>query len=358
MHFIRLQFFKYLFFLPAISMFVLAGCSHSSQIYNRDSQGEPSTSDYTAIYYIHADNDYLYHLSDGTPVRANEKVLNSAIEVAEKAVSGEVFIFHQKSQKKRLWLFPRNQSEYYHFRNGTLQHYKKYRYTSGDEVLFDTEAEIFKADRAKVIPPDHQTHFFYFGHEIPRDQGGHYNRSMSRMEVNTESFSSGVKRFLTGDQFLDLVVLSTCNNATPTMAKQLMLFTKYLLASPQNLHLSHIDTDAMSLLETNESISSLELAQTMASQTFDRLSSEVFTAITLSIIDLKKVQNYIDVLDAHVTSYIKVNNPDPFPDNIDCQDLSFFNTEDYSDGIISFYRPAKFGRPSRSDSHSGWGCKK
>ncbi|HAC15911.1 MAG TPA: hypothetical protein DCE78_08215 [Bacteroidetes bacterium] len=357
MHFFRQHLIKKLFYL-AITVFILAGCSSTSQVYNRENPSEPSASVYTAIYYIHADNDYLYHLSDGSAVRANEQALNSALEVAENALSGEVFIFHQKSQKKRLWIFPRNQNEYYHFKNGILQHYKKYRYSSGDDILFSKEAEIFKADRSEITQPDHQTYFFYFGHEIPRDQGGHYNRSISQMEVDSETFGSGVKSFLTGDQILDLVVISTCNNATPSLAKQLLPYDNYLLASAQNLHLSYIDTDALNLLETNKSTSAYDLAHAMSSQTFDRLSKEVFTAITLSIIDLKKVQNYINELDENISIYIDDNNPDPFPDNIDCQELSFFDAEAYSNGITAFYRPAKFGRPSRFKTHSGWGCKK
>jgi len=52
-----------------------------------------------------------------------------------------------------------------------------------------------------------------------------------------------------------------------------------LLASPMNLHLSHIDSEGLSLLESRPGISPVQLADSMAAQTCRRLEQEVQTPL-------------------------------------------------------------------------------
>jgi hypothetical protein len=349
---------KTILLVLVFTLLFLIGCGQTSRLYTDPASETSQPPAYTVIYYIHADGDYLYHLADRTPVRGNEQVLASAIEVAQHARSGEIFIFHQKSQRKRFGLFPRNQNAFYHYRNGKLQTSSKYRYGSGDTILFSKESDIVKYYRTNTLTPNHQSYFFYFGHEIPIQVDNQYNPSFPEMVVTTETFGAELKRFLSTDQVLDLVVLSTCNNATAPMASQLTPYANFLLASPQNLHLSHIDTDAISMLESNRSTTPEEIAFAMASNTFTRLSDQVFTAVTLSIVDLKTVKSYVNDLTHRITSYRAAENPNLIRDNIDCKELDFFVPEIFTHGITSYYRPAKFGRPSASATHSGWGCKK
>jgi hypothetical protein len=344
--------------LLVFTLLFLIGCGQTSRISTNPASESSHPSAYSVIYYIHADGDYLYHLADGTPIRANEQVLTSAIEIAEQARSGEIFIFHQKSQRKRFGLFPRSQNEFYHYRNGNLQNYNKYRYGSGETILFSKESDMVKAYRINTLTPDHQSYFFYFGHEIPVESDNQYNSSFPQMVVSTETFGSELKNFLPTDQALDLVVLSTCNNATAPMASRLMPYTNYLLASPQNLHLSHIDTDAISMLEANRSTTAEKIAHAMASNTFTRLSDQVLTAVTLSIVDLNTVKSYVNDLNHRISLYRTAENPSLIQDNIDCKELDFFLPEIFMNGVTSYYRPAKFGRPSVTSTHSGWGCKK
>lgn len=335
----------------------MIGCSPTSQILESDSAGKAVATEYSAIYYIHADGDYLFHQSDGSPVQANEAALDQAREVAKNARSGEIFIFHQKAQTKRFGLFSRNQSEFYHYRNGRLLNRVNYRYTDGYESLLTTESNFYHAYRSRLNAPGHQAYFFFFGHEIPRDHKRSYHRSQPRVAVTPATFASGLKKFLNEDQNFDLVVLSTCNNATTSMAKNLFPFTDYLLASPQNLHLSYIDIDAMRLLEDTQVPPVYDVAFEMATNTYNRLSRELHTAVTLTVFDLVKVADYIEAFDNRISAFEETTNPDPYRDNIDCAELPFFISNIYSKGVTSFYRPAKFGMKAGSDIHSGWGCR-
>ena len=64
---------------------------------------------YSLISIIHADANYLYHV-DGQAKKANDEALKESIETAQNAKHGEVFIFHQKPERKAFFLFPRKES--------------------------------------------------------------------------------------------------------------------------------------------------------------------------------------------------------------------------------------------------------
>lgn len=346
-----------IFFSIIIGVF-FAGCSTANELVNNDVTGQSAAIEYSVIYYIHADAGYLYHDSDGQPVRANSQVLETAIEVAERANSGEVFIFYQRPEKKFLGLFPRKSNQFYHYTNGQKTTQVKYRHSDKKESFLTTEAQLLKKYRYHTAEKDQQHYFLYFGHEIPKDNGKSYHRSLPNIEVNTASFAGGIQYFLTDEQVFDLVVLSTCNNGTPAMASRLIPFANHLLASPQNLHLSHIDTEQLGLLESNPGISPRQIAHSLAGDTFRRLKEQVQTPITLAEYDFESIRKYVDELDNLITAFEDTARINRYHQNTDCGQFSFFDKEKYTQGIETWYKPAKFGRRAdQSATHSGWGCK-
>jgi hypothetical protein len=336
----------------------LSGCSQTSELYRLDSSNEQSNIDYSIIYYIHADSDYLYHDTNGEPVWDNSQVLGTALNVAEKAESGELFIFYQRHEKTLLGLFPRRNSQLYHFTNGQLQTRINYRHTDKKEPFLTTEARLFHQLQLHSGSKDHRIYFLFFGHEIPDDEGKSYHQSLPDIEVNIASFAEGVQNFLPATkQTFSLIALSTCNNGTPQMAKYLMPITQVMLASPQNLHLSHIDSKYLNAIEINPEISSVQLAHTIANQTYQRLESETETAITLAVYDFENVKDYISDLHAIISTYNASGNKQPFSDNIDCGEIENFDNHAFQNGITIWHRLARFGRKSPDKVHSGWGCK-
>jgi len=337
---------------------IFSGCSHTSELSGEYLPENETDVSYSVFYYIHADSDYLYHDPDGQPIWENSKVLATALEVAEQADSGEVFIYHQRPGKKMLGLFPRRNSRLFHYRNGQLHSRVRYRHPDKKEAFLATEAQLVNQYRTKNRTDNHQNYFLYFGHEIPSVNGTGYHRSMPDIDVNTAAFANGIQNFLLSDEDrFGLVLLSTCNNGTPAMAELLIPFTKVMLASPQNLHLSHFDSGKMDLLEREPGISPLQLGYSMAEQTYQRLDANVHTTITLALYDLKHVQGYIHALTSLTAANRAPDRSVQFQDNVDCAELSNLDPERYHKGVKTWYKPARFGRQSGQLTHSGWGCK-
>lgn len=347
--------------LLALTIFtgiIYSGCSHTSELTGDNLQIDESNIDYSLIYYIHADSDYLYHTPEGEPIRENSEVLHTAFKVAEEALSGEVFIYYQRSETKFLGLFPRKRSRLYHYKKGKLVNRIKYRHADKKESFLATEAKLLEEIRTQNRTDDHQSYFLYFGHEIPPENGKGYHHTLPGIKVNTSSFANGIQSFLFSDEDrFNLVVLSTCNNGTPKMAKLLLPFTDAMLASPQNLHLSHFDTESMTHLEKEPDVSSLKLARSMADQTYQRLEETIQTTITLALYDLENVKPYIDTLASLISSNQKSDQFVLFQDNVDCSVINPFEADSYQQGVEMWYKPARFGRQSGRSTHSGWGCK-
>ncbi|WP_340105845.1 hypothetical protein [Rhodohalobacter sp. 8-1] len=337
---------------------IISGCSHTSELSMKTLPENQSAISYSVTYYIHADSDYLYHTPDGKPVRENSKILTTAFDVAEAAHSGEVFIYHQRPERKFLGLFPRKSSRFYHYKNGQLINRVNYRHPDKKEAFLATEAQLMKQYRAHNRTETHQNYFLYSGHELPSENGFGYHQTLPDINVNTAAFAKGIQNFLlSDDDRFSLVVLSTCNNGTPAMADHLAPFTDLMLASPQNLHLSHINSDAIAKLETEPGTSPTQIAHSMAEQTFERLEETVLTTITLALYDFKDVRAYINSL-ASLTASDEI--PDPsiqFQDNVDCAMLSLPDSARFREGVETWFKPARFGRQSGRNTHSGWGCK-
>lgn len=345
-----------LYSIILIALFV--GCSSTHEMLNNEVSGQSAPIEYTVIYYIHADAGYLYHAPDGQPVHANARVLDTALAIAENARSGEVFIFYQRPEKKFLGLFPRKSSRFYHFTNGQQSTQVKYRHPNGEEPFLATESQLYQQYGNHIPENDRQHFFLYFGHEIPMAKGTNYHRTLPDIEVNTASFAGGLRQFFRiEEQKFDLVVLSTCNNGTPAMAEQLLPVTELLLASPQNLHLSHIDSDSMAILERDPEPSPVQLAHSIAGLTYRRLAATIQTTITLALYDLDRVRPYIHELHTSVDTNEQSTRTNLFQDNADCVRFPFFDAGKYQAGVVSWYKQARFGRDNKLDAHSGWGCK-
>lgn len=324
---------------------------------NRDTPAKPSESAYTLIFHIHGDSDYLFHTKNGTPAEADQQALMKAMDAAEKAISGEVFIYHHQPAKRFLWMIPRRSSDLYQYKNGEKIRHVSYRLSSDDSFL-ETESALFHHYRTGSENEEHHTYLFYFGHEIPVNSYRGYYSSQPKITVDTETFADGIKEFLDGsDQLFDLVTLSTCSNGTPAMIKNMTGITHYLLASPQNLHLSHMEVSSLSLLENTPQLSATELASAIAKETYERLTETIHTVISLSVYDLNAVQEYIDSLYSATLRYEESENPNLFDENVDCAKLPFFEYGKFTSGVETLFRPARFGNRPSDNSHSGWGCK-
>lgn len=313
---------------------ILQGCSHKATVMDRDSHNTDKSTVYSAIFYIHADSDYLFHDADGIARQADEKALESTLKIAEEATRGEVFIIHQKPRRSFLWLIPRRNNDLYYFRNGSLQQQMKYRYDDASQSFLEKEAELYRHLSSASHNSKQQRYFFYFGHEIPAANGTGYHRSRPDTDVSFSTLTSGLEMFLDGeDDRFNLITLSTCSNGSPLIASHLLPVTNYLLTSPQNLHLSYMDVEGLLMLEDNPTAAPVEIARKIAMQSFQRLSDEVRTEVTLSVYDMSELRYYLDDLTEIVNEHEKLNQPNMYRDNRDCAEIERFDLNAFIRGV-------------------------
>lgn len=311
---------------------------------------------YSVVIYIHGDGDYLFH-DEGRAVRSDLRALKKARSVAENAGNGEVMIFHHQPQRKVAGIFPRNTNRVYHYRGGELKNELAYRISSADTPFMQIEAELFREYRSASASDSHRLLFFYFGHEIPEFPGHPYHRSVPGTDVSSISFIKGVEGLLKESESFNLAALSTCNNGTPSMAAGLSGVADVVLASPQDLHLSHLDIERLNLLETEPDVPDTGLAAAIAEDTFERLSQTIQTAVTLSVYDLEKAEGYLSDFNREYHHFLKSGEPNMAKENKDCGELPFFDEDRYSHGVFKWFSPAAFGKDLNLQWISGWGCK-
>lgn len=315
---------------------------------------------YTIIYLIHGDANYLYHNRQGQPLQADLKALNEAKRVGRRAENGEVFIFHLKPETQIFYLFPRKDRHFLYYRNGRMVYEKSYSPHS-KKSAFVTEAKLYHYFHQSVKGDSaYKKILLFFGHEIPIQTGIRYFRSRPDAEFSTALFAAGVKRFIQPKESrFDLAVLSTCDNGTPLMVHTLAPLTKYVLASPLNLHLSHIDMKALQLLERPGEINTEKLAVKTATDTYNRLSAFLQTVISLSLYNTNKMKRGLKRLANSYTAYLekRERNLAPSAKNVDCKSLSFFKPVGMKKAVRVWYRAPQFGRKAGNKNFSGWGCK-
>lgn len=327
----------------------IGSCQSTKQFTPALENKEAAPIKYSLVYIIHGDADYLYH-EDGEGKQADEQVIKNAKAIAREAKQGEVFIFHQRPEKKILWLLPKKDRLFYYYRNGELVHQQKY---SPSKESFTTEASFFNRLSSNGSK---RKFLLYYGHEVPSQDRG-YHHSRKHAVFNKETFTKGLSQFLRADEKFDLAILSTCDNGTPDMVSQMTPYSNALLASPKNLHLSHIDSDSVLKLEKNPNVPELQVAEAVAEDTFQRLDQFIQTAVTLSVYDLQKDREKVRSLGSNYKKYQSGGSYQLDAENVDCAVLPFWEKSETPGVHKVFYKPPRFGTKNPQSKFSGWGCK-
>lgn len=312
---------------------------------------------YSTVFVIHGDGDYLYHDSEGNAYRADERTLAEAIAVATQNRNAEVFIFHEKPKSRFLLFFPRRDGEFYYYRNGTLVGNETYWRNKGG---FVTQAELYHRFTVRTGGKP-VTMFAYFGHEIPEAGGEGYDASYPGRSFSILDVRSALARLRTDSTKFDLAILSTCFNGTPYTVANLGGYARYIIASPDNLHLSYFELNSLKRLETvltKENIP--DFAKQFARKAFDRLASDIQTAITVAVYDAELAHEYVQsVTDRYAERLSSLHTTTNLPlEHCDCADDPAFAQPDMSKGVYILYRPPRFGRAKNKPAHSGWQCLK
>ncbi len=320
---------------------------------------------YSIVCIIHGDGDYLYHDSLGNAHRADEEALARATTVAERNPQAEVFIFHEKHRKHSLLFFPLHDGKFSYYRNGKLIAKESYWRDQGPS-RFDPEVELFnKYCQKNGLPfrtdekPELVRLFLYFGHEIPEFESSGYDASYRDRTFTVHDLAKGLKRITHDSPKFDLIVLSTCFSGTPHTIGSLAPFARYIIASPENLHLSYFDMQPFERLDLGLQDGDVSVfAKEFARHAFDRLTTEIQTSVTVALYNVDLVQGYVRTVDSvydHDLTILK-DEASANLEHCDCAENPSYMLPGMSEGVDVFYQPPRFGRTKHKQDHSGWEC--
>lgn len=319
--------------------------------------GHPDLVHNSIVCIVHGDGDYIFHDSVGSEQRADERVLEELDAMAARLHRSEVFVFHQRPTSRLLFLFPRDDGMFSYYRNGRLVARESYRRPSGGN-RFDAEAALYREFHGSANR-DGAHMLLYFGHEIPDADGAGYDRSTPERRFNTDTFAAALPCFSDSAVRIDLAIVSTCYNGSPHMMAAVAPSVRYVVASPENLHLSYFDPRAIADAETMLQTDSIaRFARMFAGSAFARLSQDVETAVSVCVYDVDRVRPYLRAAMRvyHDTMPVAAAEASAERKHCDCADLPSYRTPAMNDGVDVFFRPAQFGRNQQVAHHSGWEC--
>ena len=246
---------------------------------------------YSMVFIIHGDGDYVYHDTTGNEYIADEVTLKKAKSIAMQNPHAEVFIFHQKPKQHFLFLFPLKDGEFYYYRNGQLIVNESY-WRDQEQSYFENEFEYYRRFRGNN-KNEMVNMFFYFGHEIPELGGIGYDASYPERAFTIHNLANVMKDLTEVSSIFDITVLSTCYGGTPYTIGTLGAYSKFIIASPENLHLSYFDLTLLERLELSLDYDDVQtFTKRFAQQAFERLTGEIQTAVSIVVYDVDQVKNY------------------------------------------------------------------
>ena len=323
--------------------------------------GQPGAP-YSIVCIIHGDGDYLFHDTGGNEYRADEEALARAQRVAEENPHAEVFIFHQRPRSHLLLFFSQRDGEFYYYRSGRLIAQESY-WRDQEVSRLEPEVELYRRFQT-VRGRDVVSVFLYCGHEIPEVGGTGYDASYPDGPFTVQGLVDGLQGFTRDSARFDLMVLSTCFGGTPYTISALGSAARYVIASPENLHLSYFDFRPLERLDLKvQDGDVLAFAKGFARQAFDRLTGDIQTAVSVAVYDVERVQDYVravrGVYEHSLTRPGGATQAAGAPmERCDCADIPAYVLPAMQAGVDVLYRPARFGRSQNKPVHSGWECRR
>lgn len=346
----------------AMLIMLLSSCSANLPIQREAQQVEEGVLGvrYSIVCVIHGDGDYLYHDTSGNEYKADEEALVGAKRVAQQNPHADVFIFHQKPRPHFLFFFPLRDGEFYYYRNGRLIANEMY-WRDQEQSNFEPEVALYRRFRVNN-QSEMVSVFLYCGHEIPEFGGAGYDASYPDRTFTVHDLASGLKDFTRDSARFDLMILSTCFGGTPYTIDALGSFARYIIASPDNLHLSYFDLQSLERLDLSLQDGDVPaFAKRFAHQAFDRLTGDIQTAVSVAVYDVDRVQEFLHSVHRvydHTLTTLKGETQASMAtiEHCDCADLPAYVLPTMNEGVDVFYRPARFGRLKHKQNHSGWEC--
>ena len=350
---------------------ILISCQATS-VHREEELPPPAGIRYQLVYIIHGDGSYLFHTADGESHYADRRVLNQAFRTAAALNSGEVFIFHQKPRGRFLFFTQSRDGKFYHYRGGEIMNKISYR-RRHTPSLWDEEYAYFRHYRA-----DNRTGpgtvekplliILFYGHQVFETDGTEYHGSYPDEPFSTRELADSISLFAAPDESIgagcverapvDLVVLSTCMGGTVGTLKALAPLSHFVIASPESLHLSHMDMSGLHRLEAWNGNDLQSFLTEVVWHTFTELTHLTSTVVSIALYNTAMVAPLLDSISNQYDEKLRnLELDEGIPlEYYDCIEDPLFPQEYGGEGVFILYRPPLFGRDKNKISHSGWEC--
>jgi|GEM_PF-3615116 len=268
--------------------------------------------EYSFIFQIHEDASYDFHTKEGIKKFGYKEAYKQAKNLALTCTICEVFIFREMA-KNGLYS---GKVEYFLSRKRKSRLYHKREQGEKDLEFFQKHSMKLKQKKGKI-----RTFFTYFGHSVPETGVEGYSHSLPHLTFGITHLENRLKKLGAGGDsglLFDGIILSSCHNGTPFILNRLVPFANYVVASPENLHLSYLDIKPFLEIEKKQDISTLDLLKKIIDQsmeTFEQRAIKTFTV--LSLYQIQKIKATL----AEVSLVYEKNFKKNTQDYKDCQDV-------------------------------------
>ena len=346
---------KVLFFLSFVT---LLSCSYNARVEKpslSEKTGKKEYSRYSIVFIIHGDDSYVYHDNKGNRYYADRRALAQAKAVGQSLNNSEVFIFHLKPKAKFLFFFEKKDGNSFYYRNGELHKKQNYFWAKTDSAFgFESRFYSIYSNQSRHT----KSLLFYYGHEIAEIKNQVYNKSHPNQRFSMPIFARGLENLYTTQldrgKPVDLLTLSVCYGGTPGIISTLSKYTRYVLTSPGNLHLSYIDSKLLIPLLNNSSDDFKNTVEKYVRVAFNHLKERTETMVSLGLYDTSVLEKNLGPL---ISAYSKqMNQVTTMARCVDCQTDSVLKDLLPENGVQVFYRAPRFGKAKNKHTHSGWGC--
>ena len=234
--------------------------------------------EYSFIFQIHEDASYDFHTKEGIKKFGYKEAYKQAKSLALACTVCEVFIFREMKKN----VFYSGKVEY--FLNGKRKSRLYHKRESGEKDL-----EFFRKNSLKLKQKEQKikTFFTYFGHSVPEKITEGYSHSLPHLTFGITHLENRLKKLGAGGNsgyLFDGIILSSCHNGTPFVLSRLVPFGHYVIASPENLHLSYLDISPFLEIGKQKDISTLKLLKKIidtSMETFEQRAIKTFTVLSL-----------------------------------------------------------------------------
>ena len=350
---------------------LLTSCQTTS-VQREEEIAPPAGIRFQLVYIIHGDGSYLFHTADGESHYADRRVLDQAFRTAAALSSGEVFIFHQKPRGRFLFFTQSRDGKFYHYRNGEIMNKSSYR-RRHTPSLWDEEYAYFRHYRADNRTGSGEVEkplliLLFFGHQVFETDGAGYHSSYPDEPFSTRELADSISLFTASDESTgaggvertpaDLVVLSTCIGGTVGTLKALAPLSRFVIASPESLHLSHMDMSGLQGLETWNGNDLQSFLTEVVWHAFTELTHLTSTVVSIALYDTAAAPPLLDSVSKQYEEKLrKLERDEGVPlEYYDCIEDPLFPREYGGEGVFILYRAPLFGRDKNKRSHSGWEC--